>query len=143
MVYSRKEDFSEEGYQHIDRLIERLHRVKPRYVMLSDNVWAPNIDVFVAGKDIIVKVDLAGVDKNKVRVRLKERLLTIEGYRIDMDEGRRAQFIQMEIDYGRFFRQIDLPVEVIGEKTQASYEAGFLLITMPIALPDNFQVNLK
>jgi len=142
MGSSRREYNPEEGHESIERLLERLHRVKPRYVMLSDSVWAPNIDIFVTGKDIVVKVDLAGVDKDKVRIKLKERLLTIEGYRKDFDEDRRTKFVQMEIDYGRFFRQIEMPVDVLGEEAQASYREGFLHITIPIVLPNNYKINL-
>lgn len=142
MGSSRREYNPEEGHESIERLLERLHRVKPRYVMLSDSVWAPNIDIFVTGKDIVVKVDLAGVDKDKVRIKLKERLLTIEGFREDFDEGRRIKFVQMEIDYGRFFRQIEMPVDVLGEEAQASYREGFLHITIPIVLHNNYKINL-
>jgi len=139
-----KENYSAESeYGSIERLLERLHRVKPQYVMLSENVWSPNIDVFLTDKYIVVKIDLAGVDKDKVKIRLKERVLTVEGYRLDQDEGRQLKFLQMEIDYGRFFRQVEIPVEVVGEGAQASYQDGFLHISMPIDLPDDFKITPK
>jgi HSP20 family protein len=130
------------GNASFERLIERLSKIKPRFYFLSENVWSPNIDVYRIGTDVIIKVELPGVNKDAVSIKLKDRILSIEGARWDPDSKSRQNFFLMEIEYGRFFREVELPFDVDGEKSDAVYENGFLVIRFPLKKKEVKKIEL-
>lgn len=120
------------GSMDFDRLVERLSKIRPRFFFLTENVWSPSIDVYRIGSDVVVKVEIAGVSKDEVSVKLHGRVLTIEGARWDPDYESRQNFFQMEIEYGRFYRELEFPFDVDGDGAEAVYDSGFLLIRFPL-----------
>ena len=46
-------------------------------------------------------------------------------------EGRALQMLALEIDYGRFEREIELPIEVDVEQAEAEQTNGLLWIYLP------------
>jgi HSP20 family protein len=79
-----------------------------------------------------VIVELAGVDPAKIQVFADEGTLIVAG------ERRRPRctgrvYQQMEIDYGRFTRQIVLAADVDLEASKATYKRGVLTIMLPLA----------
>jgi HSP20 family protein len=79
-----------------------------------------------------VVVELAGVDPAKIQVFADEGTLIVSGERRrPRCEGRVYQ--QMEIDYGRFTRQVVLGAAVDVEASKATYKRGVLTIVLPLA----------
>jgi HSP20 family protein len=79
-----------------------------------------------------VVVELAGVDPEKVQIFADEGALIVSGERRrPRCEGRVYQ--QMEIDYGRFTRQVALSAEIDVEGAKATYKRGVLSIVLPLA----------
>jgi len=95
----------------------------------KEGMWRPAVDIYKGPTGWLVKVDLAGVKPEDVRVECRGRHLTIEGSRRDslVREGY-CQY-SMEISYNRFERSIELPCEsseVTGMEYQ--YGEGMLLV---------------
>ena len=96
--------------------------------------WSPNADVYESVDDVIVKVELAGLDKESIRVHLEDQAVIIEGVRRDPYGGESAagyRFRQMEIEYGPFHRVIYLPYSVDGEHARAQFSNGILKVSLP------------
>jgi HSP20 family protein len=79
-----------------------------------------------------VLVELAGVDPAKLQIFADEGTLIVSG------ERRRPRctgriYQQMEIDYGRFTRQVALDAEIDVESAKATYKRGILTIVLPLA----------
>ena len=79
-----------------------------------------------------VVVELAGVDPAKIQVFTDGDTLIVAG------ERRRPRctgrvYQQMEIDYGRFTRQVALGADVDVESSKATYKRGVLTIVLPLA----------
>ena len=79
-----------------------------------------------------VIVELAGVDPAKIQVFADEGTLIVSG------ERRRPRcagriYQQMEIDYGRFTRQVALGADIDVEASKATYKRGVLTIVLPLA----------
>ena len=96
--------------------------------------FRPQIDCYRTERPaaITVVVELGGIDPSKIRIYADERTLVISGERRrPASAGRTYQ--QMEIDYGRFTRQVALTsdVDVVGSK--ATYKRGILTIVLPFA----------
>jgi HSP20 family protein len=105
--------------------------------------WAPNTDVFEGKDDIVVKMEVAGVDKTCVRAHLEEQAVIIEGMRQDPAGGESSagyRFVQMEIEYGPFRRIIPLPFPVDGRHASARMDNGILRVRLPRARTNSQKV---
>ena len=79
-----------------------------------------------------VVVELAGIDPERVQLFADEGTLIIAGERPrPRSPGRVYQ--QMEIDYGRFVRQVALGAEIDVDGAKATYKRGILTIVLPLA----------
>lgn len=92
-------------------------------------VWRPPTDVFETEEAFIVRVEIAGMDERDISVELDDHLLSVRGMRPDTEEKR--SYYQMEIRFGEFQSDVELPAPVIAEKTAAVYTNGFLTVTLP------------
>jgi HSP20 family protein len=101
----------------------------------SHSAWTPNTDVYETTEDLVVKMEMAGVDRNDLEITLNDRLLMVRGHRKDTCRHRqhRCTFRQMEIDYGYFERRIVIPRSVDGSRVRAQFSNGFLRIELPKA----------
>jgi HSP20 family protein len=102
---------------------------------LQPQGWTPAINVFGCAKQIVVCVELAGVEKESIHVEAEPRRLLIRGYRNAPEpedcEGPLMQVLALEIDHGVFEREIALPVAVDPEAIRAEHRNGLLWIHLP------------
>ena len=99
----------------------------------THGAWTPNTDVYETADRLVVRLEVAGVERNSIEIALNERLLVVRGYRRDPCRTGRCQFRQMEIDYGFFERRIIIHSAVDGERARAVFDNGFLHIDLPKA----------
>jgi HSP20 family protein len=78
---------------------------------------------------VVVKVEIAGIRDEDVEVVVQGNRLLISGKRLDSSE--RRAYHQMEISYGKFAVDIELPISVMTDGANAEYKDGFLTITLP------------
>ena len=97
--------------------------------------WAPPADVAVTGSEVIVVMDIAGMESDRIDIVTDGDRLRVGGERAAPCCDGEKQYNQIEIRVGRFFREIDLPVPVDHEKTTARYERGMLEIRIGRADP--------
>lgn len=98
---------------------------------VSHAAWTPNTDVYEKGDLLMVRLELAGVNRDELEITLDDRLLVVRGERRDPCRKERCTFRQMEIDYGHFERHIVIPYAVDGARAHAWYENGFLHLELP------------
>jgi HSP20 family molecular chaperone IbpA len=103
------------------------------------HAWRPPTDVYETDAAIIIRVEVAGMREADFTISLVERNLTIRGIRQDTSE--RRAYHQMEIAFGEFNTEVELPYTIISEKVEAVYRDGFLRITLPIAQPKHIKVE--
>ena len=105
----------------------------PRLVA-SKRGFRPAVDVYRSETPptITVVVELAGVDPDSIELSVEERALTISGTR-PRPRVPGQVYQQAEIEYGRFERRIPLEQDIDAAAATASYEAGLLRITLPVA----------
>lgn len=116
----------------IEELFADLWQV-PRFSGLRHG-FRPAVDCFVTDDphELVVIVEVAGVDPESIEIAVAERTLTISGHRSrPRVDGQVYQ--QAEIEYGRFERRISLGQNISPTAANAVYEAGMLRITLPIA----------
>lgn len=100
----------------------------------SGRAWLPTVDMHETKDDLVLKVELPGVQEKDVAVSITGDLLTIRGERRwHGDEAKDHKFLHVERVYGQFERLIQLPMAVQADKVRASYRDGVLEITLPKA----------
>jgi HSP20 family protein len=98
--------------------------------------WQPAVNVYRCEGCVRVCVDLAGVARADIDLRVEAKRMVIRGTRNPPersdDPERALQMLVMEIDYGPFERSISLPDAVEVEKAHAEQENGLLWISLPL-----------
>lgn len=107
----------------IDRLVER--------APASPNRWLPRIDVFDREKELVVRVEVAGVDPNDIDVTVEDRTLTISGSRHFDETTESNGFHRREIFAGEFKRTLVLPEGLDAGEVSAHADNGILEVTVP------------
>jgi HSP20 family protein len=93
------------------------------------SAWVPNADVFARGKDLVIRMELAGVDREEIEITLHDNTLTISGERRnDLDDN--VSFYVHERFYGAFRRSMTLPAGIDESRIDAYSDNGLLEITV-------------
>jgi HSP20 family molecular chaperone IbpA len=92
-------------------------------------MWRPPTDVYETHDDVVILLEIAGMDPNKIQVEFRDRVLRISGRRSDRQP--RAACHCLEVQYGDFASEVYLPGEYNVDAINATYENGFLTITLP------------
>jgi HSP20 family protein len=103
------------------------------FLALSGKHFIPTADVFARNGELVVKVDLPGVDPKDIHVRLDEDELMISGERKANKEIKEEGFYRKESTYGFFERRMTVPKGIKESEIAAKYEDGVLEVTMPKA----------
>ena len=108
---------------------DMFRRVNP-ILMLQEQTWRPQMDVYETPKQIIVVGEISGVDKEDLEVEVDQKAVRITGVRRETARVPGMRYHLAEIVYGRFERVLFLPVPINPEEVQASYTNGLLTVTM-------------
>jgi HSP20 family protein len=103
-----------------------------------EDIWAPQVDVFQRGTELVIRADVPGLDKDDIKVELQDDAIVIQGERRREHEDERNGVYRSERSYGSFYRAIPLPQGSMTDQATARFKNGVLEIVMP-APPE--QVN--
>jgi HSP20 family protein len=106
--------------------------------------WIPAADIYESDEELVVNLDLPGVDPNTVDVRMENGVLSIRGER-QFDMKRNTEnFHRLERLHGPFARAFTLSTPVDPDKIRANFNAGVLTIALPkaeAAKPKRIQIG--
>jgi HSP20 family protein len=90
--------------------------------------WLPRVETYATKEgEVVVRVDLPGVEPKDVEVSLEGDTLTVRGERKHEHEGKAYR----EMRYGRFERTLTVPEGLDPDKVRATYTNGVLEIRLP------------
>jgi HSP20 family protein len=93
--------------------------------------WRPPTDILEKEDAYLVVVEVAGMRGSEFSVTCDGQVLAVRGVR---PEGEQVKaYHQMEITYGEFVTELELPAPVNTEAIKATYADGFLRIVLPKA----------
>jgi len=95
--------------------------------------FAPSLDVYQDKDNVIVEMDVPGIDAEKVDISVENDVLTVSGSREDKKEVKKEDYYRKEVHSGSFSRSVILPMQVKGDEAQAEFKKGILKITLPKA----------
>ncbi len=93
----------------------------------AEQQWAPAVDILERDDALVLLVDLPGVNKDAIEVRVDADTLTLEGERLR--DGNLAG-VRLERPMGRFHRSFRIGVPIAPDKVQAAWRDGVLEITL-------------
>lgn len=95
--------------------------------------WTPAVRLEETENEVVVIAEVPGVEPKDLVVTVDGRELTLAGEKKAPQAVNSNTCLWDEISYGAFSRQINLPVDVVSDKTAADYKGGFVRITLPKA----------
>ena len=96
----------------------------------ANGEWAPAMDVSERDGEVVVKAEIPGMNREDIRVSVKEDVLTISGEKKREEREEGENWHRVERTYGSFKRVLTLP-SVDSEKIEATYRDGVLEIRLP------------
>ena len=97
---------------------------------VGTTTWVPAADIYETDEELVVNLDLPGVDSKMVDVRVENNVLTIRGERPFDPKQNRENYHRVERSYGPFGRSFSLSTGVNPAKVRATYQSGILTIVM-------------
>lgn len=92
--------------------------------------YLPATDIVETEKELLVYMDMPGVDKENVNVKLEKNVLEVEGT-IQSDIYKDLKPIYSEYNIGNFHRQFELSNVVDQGKIEAKIDNGVLTLVLP------------
>jgi HSP20 family protein len=92
--------------------------------------WRPAADVYRHCRGWLIKLELAGVSTDQVKVLTSGRYLCIRGRRRDLALQQGYSFYTMEIVYSEFERTFELPVDLAHAAIEVRCRDGMLMVSI-------------
>jgi HSP20 family protein len=112
----------------MERLLSDFSSLKTPLVLAKESVWRPLTDVYETDRELVIRMDVAGMDQQDFDLTLSGRVLTIRGVRRDPTPTAKKHFHKMEISLGPFERNIEVPARLQISSLEAHYDNGYLLV---------------
>jgi HSP20 family protein len=120
----------DEVESRLDQSFDEMFRsVKPLFSLSARN-WTPSVDVFETASKVVVRVEVAGVDKADLSVEVVPKAVRIHGRRREARRHQNASYLLAEIQYGTFERILNLPAEIDTQAVSSRYANGILELLM-------------
>jgi HSP20 family protein len=110
-----------QSYEHADEPRQRTQAT----------AWLPAADIFARGNDLVIRLDLAGVNPDDVTISFAHSTISVRGERHTEEEtGGPDSFYVRERFYGAFRRAISVPSDVESDQISAEFLDGLVEITV-------------
>ena len=109
------------------------------------SAWVPATDIYVQGDDLVIRVEVAGVEPDDVSLGLTHGVLTVSGNRRPEVEGDPDAFYVRERFHGAFRRAITLPDGTEPRDITAVFDNGLVEVTVRggATRPDTDRIELR
>jgi HSP20 family protein len=93
-------------------------------------VFVPTADIYETKDALTVILEMPGVEKNNIALRVEDGLLYVEG-RLDLTKYQGLQPLYIEYNIGHYSRSFQLSSKIDQTKIAASLNDGVLSLTLP------------
>ncbi len=90
------------------------------------------LDAYRHGDQLVVQVDVPGVDPASIELTVEKDVLTVRAER-QAKAGEGSEWLLNERPQGSFSRQLFLAETLDTNRVEASYDGGVLTVTIPVA----------
>jgi HSP20 family protein len=93
--------------------------------------FVPAVDMYEEGDELVIRAELAGINKEDVKVEVAGNTLTLSGEKRGEEKVQKKDFYRVEQSFGSFCRTLELPEGIKTDGAKASYNDGLLEIRFP------------
>ena len=93
-------------------------------------VFLPTADIFESRDALTVILEMPGVEKSKVDVRVEDSVLSVQG-RLDLSKYQGLQPLYTEYNIGHYARSFQLSSKIDQTKISAELQDGVLSLSLP------------
>jgi HSP20 family molecular chaperone IbpA len=97
---------------------------------MPTRVFLPTADIFESKDALTVIMEMPGVEKNNVNIRVEDGVLTVEG-RLDLSKYKGLKPLYTEYNVGHYARSFHLTNKIDQSKIGAELKDGVLSVTLP------------
>lgn len=127
-------DAIEEVEREINSILEEAYSSSISWLFdLERNSLKPLYRIEVGKRQLSILIDLPGVEKQNVSVKVGEDVLSIDARMKRPVTILVGGTLQKELEFERYWRSITLPVKVDPDKARARIRNGVLKISIPLA----------
>lgn len=128
-----------DDFRSLDRLDDlfrdmwtgRLSAWRPPALGKLGQSFAPSTDVFKRGDDLVVRIELPGIDPEEdLTVEVSDGDLAIRGTRRETEEIQEDDYYRKEVWRGSYERHIPLPEGTDGDAVSADYSNGIVEVVV-------------
>jgi len=112
---------------------------------LATGNFVPAVDVYEDAQKLVLKLEVPGIRREDLDIRVEGRVLSIKGERKLEAEEKEENFHRIERRYGSFVRSFTLPSTVDTDNVAATSQDGVLSISLakkPEAKPKQIEVKI-
>ena len=135
----------QERMNRMNRLFRESNSSEGPEEALTTTTLAPPVDIYEDGYNIVLKIDVPGIDEKDIDVSIQNNTLTVHGERKIEKEEKEENFRRVERQYGSFTRSFTLPSSVDPGQVSARCDKGVLNINLAKkaeAKPTQIKVNV-
>jgi HSP20 family protein len=129
----------------MNRLFRESYSPEEPEEALTTTSFVPPVDTYEDEHNIVLKVEVPGIDEKDIHVHIDNNILTVHGERQIEKEEKEENFRRVERQYGSFTRSFTLPSSVDPGQVSAHYDKGVLKINLAKkaeAKPKQIKVNV-
>lgn len=108
---------------------KREHEAKEESTIPA-RVFLPNADIYETPSDLQVVLEMPGIEKNNVDIRIEDGVLQVQG-RLDLAKYSGLQPLYTEYNVGHYARSFQLSSKIDQSKIAAEMKDGVLSLTLP------------
>ena len=90
--------------------------------------WAPAVDVCERPAEIVIIVEIPGIDRADIKLSWHDGVLTISGVKRQQPDNGIARYHCVERNYGHFRRDIAISIPIEQDKARAELREGVMRI---------------
>ena len=90
--------------------------------------YKPSTDIYEEDGEIVIKMDMPGVDKKNINLIVDEDRIEVKAQQIKEAEKRKKNFLRRERSYAGYYQALTLPVRIDPSTAKARYQNGVLEI---------------
>ena len=103
---------------------------KKEETTIPARIFMPTTDIYETGNSLTVVMEMPGVDKKDVELRLEDDVLKVDG-RLDFAKYQGLQPVYTEYNIGHYSRSFSLSSKIDQSKISAEMNDGVLSLVLP------------
>lgn len=121
-------------FHEVETLRSKIDQVFDELKSVTNNrseTWSPAIELQDSPENLILRVQLPGINRNDLDIQVTREAVLIAGERRYEKGHEDRGYFRSEFYYGKFRRVVELPLPVRHDQVKADFSHGILTLILP------------